>query len=148
MPNFFCPFCNQGEHTNTRPTGSLPNNYEGRWQDIDIAHTCPDCQNTFQINVRTSLETGKWLFINQTPKPQKVGFIWYAMGAINSAGIKVSAVCKDEIFARMIGLSHNRKHTERLYLLKITSEGYFNEEGRKLAENVDDKQKINYLEIL
>ncbi len=151
MLDFICPFCNEGEPINTCPAGTLPKGTytgnNGMWQQNYINHTCPHCQNTFEISVRISLQTGAVLFINQTPKPQKVGIVWYVMASINEFGIKVSALCRDEVLTRIIGLSHNRKHFERLHLLKVTSEGYFNEEGRQLAEYGYDEQKINYLEI-
>ncbi len=148
MLDFYCPFCNEGIHTNTCPTGYLPptgGDYE--WQELNKAHTCPHCQNTFEIRVRTSIETGEVLFINQIPKPQKAHIVWYAMASINEFGVKASAVCQDEVFARIIGLSHKRKHYEPLHLLKITSEGYFDEEGKKIEEDAYNRQKINYLKI-
>ena len=148
MHSFLCPFCNEGEHTNTRPIGAQPIQTDSAWQESEKKHTCPYCKAMFDIKVRLNIETNQILFITQTPKPKSKLTVWYVMAAVNEFGVKVSAVCRDEVLARIIGLSHQRKHSEPLHILKLTSEGYFDEEGKQIVEETDYKDKIVYLEIL
>lgn len=149
MLTFLCPHCDTEIPAEARAIGSLPptgGDYE--WQEGDKMHTCPKCQNSFEIRVRTAIETGQLLFINKTPKPKAPQIVWYAVGTMSKDfGVYASTICQTEVEAQAKLYSHSQRHYEKLYLLKLTSEGYFDELGNKIKEPNHYEDVINYLEI-
>jgi hypothetical protein len=157
MFTFLCPYCNTEIPAEAGKIGSLPptgGDYE--WQESDKKHTCPNCQNTFEMRVRTSLDTGRLLFINQTPKPKDKNIVWYAVGTIekslwgadsNEKTLRISAVCQTKEVAEIKLFNHSKRHYQPLYLLYITSEGYFDMDGHKIEESSYYADVINYFEL-
>jgi uncharacterized protein YlaI len=157
MLTFLCPHCDTKIPAESRPIGSLPptgGDYE--WQEGDKTHTCPNCQNSFEMRVRTHIETGTLMFINKSPKPKKEDIVWYAVAAITNSRwakapeerlVYASAICQTEEEAIQKLHAHSQRHYEPLHLLKLTSEGYFDELGNKILEADYYADIINYLEI-
>lgn len=149
MLTFLCPHCNTKIPAESRAIGSLPptgGDYE--WQEGNKNHTCPNCQNTFEICVRTSIETGSLLFVVRSPKPKDTSIVWYAVGTISEDfGVYASAVCQTEAEANLILPNHSKAHYAPLHLLKLTSEGFFDAHGNKITEPSYYEEVINYLEI-
>ncbi|TAE19958.1 MAG: hypothetical protein EAZ95_00570 [Bacteroidetes bacterium] len=156
MTTILCPYCNQNATATEGSIGSLPptgGDYE--WQESDQTHTCPHCSNSFTTRVRTSLETGKLLFVNNSPKPQQAGIVWYAVASVKKSywggedekSVYVSALCQDEATAQTQLEHDSKKHYEPLQILKVTQAGYFDLAGEEIIEASYNKDRIQYLDL-
>ena len=157
MLTFLCPHCDTEIPAEARAIGSLPptgGDYD--WQEGDKTHTCPNCQNKFDMRVRTGIGTGSLLKINQSPKPQKPDIVWYAVAALSrniwskereEKLVYVAGVYKNlaDAEAKLAEYNENlRQYTGIDRILKVTNMGYFDLEGNNIPEPTYYASLINY----
>jgi hypothetical protein len=157
MLTVICPNCNTVIPASAHTIGSLPptgGDYE--WQESDAKHTCPNCAHSFEMRVRTSLETGGLLFVRSSPKPAQAGIVWYAIASLQESyraevageqSVQVSSLCQDEATADIRLFNDSKKYYRPLQILKVTQAGYFDLAGKEIIEPSYYKGVINYLEL-
>lgn len=144
MTTVFCPYCDSILNlTQGAAIGGLPptgGDYE--WQESDKTYTCFNCKKKFATRVRTSIETGSLLRINNVPKPKNQAIIWYAIGKkeknfsdVQYVHIGIDALFKTaEEAQEQLAFYQKREHYHQKLVIKVTYQGCFDSEGEIIPE--------------
>lgn len=159
MPSIICPYCNtKNPLYEGASLGMLPptgGDYE--WQESDTNHTCCNCQEKFEIRVRTSLESGACLLLKSSPKPLVVSIIWYAIATIEknitsasqveTFNVRILEITQTEVEIQALYTKYSQKNYPLKHILKVTQDGYFFLNGKYIPELSYEQEKVNYVEF-
>lgn len=155
MISVICPYCNTRNSLDRgAPIGALPptgGDYE--WQESDTKYICTDCQEKFEIRVRTSLESGELLSLISSPKPLVNSLIWYAIATVerNNYGselgtfdVRVFHLAQTETEIQSIFTTSRPRSHKPIHSLKVTDQGYLFLNGEHIPEPSYYQKQINY----
>jgi hypothetical protein len=155
MVSVICPYCNTRNSLDRgAPIGALPptgGDYE--WQESDTKHTCANCQEKFEIRVRTSLESGELLALLSSPKPLVSSIIWYAIATVQKNTTLASEAGTFDV--RIFHIAQTEAEIQSIFAsfslggyipkqILVTNQGYFFPNGEQISERSYYQKQINY----